>query len=115
MRRLLFNPLEQQPYSSGEYDATNHKFVLDKPLEDDHLYYGYIVGTTYGYQSCFLLDTYKKEEISLYTTPFLFVASDGTLKSFSAYLEGNKLIIDTDGTTGVSNEDSYIISIYRSM
>lgn len=116
MRRLLFNPLAQKPYASGEYNNTNVNFVLDKSLEDEHLYYGHIVGKTYGYQSCFLLDTHKKyETVLFYTTPFVFVASDGTLKSFTAWLEDNKLTIETDGTTGVSNEDNYIIYIYRLM
>ena len=33
MRKLLFNPLAQQPYASGEYDPVNKYFLLDKKLE----------------------------------------------------------------------------------
>ena len=33
MRRLLFNPLAQQPYASSEYDSVNQYFLLDKKLE----------------------------------------------------------------------------------
>ena len=42
MRRLLFNPLAQQPYASGEYDINNQIFILDKPLETGHVYYAVI-------------------------------------------------------------------------
>ena len=115
MRRLLFNPLAQQPYASGEYKFANKEFVLDKSLEDGHLYYARIICDTFGYQSCFFLDTHNVNEFSCYTTPFVFVASDGTLKSFTAKVEGNKLIIETNGTADVSNEDSFIIYIYKLM
>lgn len=33
MRRLLFNPLAQKPYASGEYSSVNKIFLLDKKLE----------------------------------------------------------------------------------
>lgn len=42
MRRLLFNPLEQEPYTSGEYNINEQKFILDKPLEANHIYYAIV-------------------------------------------------------------------------
>ena len=75
MRRLLFNPLAQQPYASGEYDSQNDKFVLDKSLEYGHLYYARIICTSTAYQTCCLIDTcnYAGE---VWTTPFTFITSN---------------------------------------
>ena len=38
MRRLVFNPLEQQPYASGEYTSAGRFFTLDKALDINKLY-----------------------------------------------------------------------------
>lgn len=42
MRRLLFNPLEQEPYTSGEYNNVKHLFYLDKGLKSGYYTYSII-------------------------------------------------------------------------
>ena len=39
MRRLLFNPLAQQPYTSGEYSAQQTAFYIDNEIVDNGLYF----------------------------------------------------------------------------
>ena len=113
MRRLLFNPLDQESYASGEYDAQNVKFVLDKSLEYGHLYYARIICTTTAYQTCCLIDTcnYSGE---IWTTPFAFIASNDDFKTLNAYLENNTIVID-GGNGAPSGTEKYSIYIYKLM
>lgn len=41
MRRLLFNPLAQEPYASGKYDQVNKYFYIDRALETG--FYTYLI------------------------------------------------------------------------
>ncbi len=50
MRRLLFNPLAQQPYATGEYSAQQQVFILDNPIVDTGLYFCIITRTSVGEQ-----------------------------------------------------------------
>lgn len=56
MRRLLFNPLAQQPYASGELDKIKAQFVLDKPLEKGHMYIARVFNTDIQEVSTTIID-----------------------------------------------------------
>ena len=56
MRRLLFNPLAQQPYASGELDKIKGQFVLDKALEKGHIYIARVFNTDAEEVSTTILD-----------------------------------------------------------
>ena len=55
MRRLLFNPLDQEPYASGEYNPSTKYFLLDKPL-------------VYGLYLCVMHVELAEAEINTYTS-----------------------------------------------
>ena len=111
MRRLLFNPLEQEPYTSGEYDILNTKFVLDKSLEYGHLYYARIICTSSNYQTCCLIDTCNYES-TIYTTPITLIAANDDYQIFGAYLENNSIVVD-EGNATMGTTANYIIYIYK--
>lgn len=113
MRRLLFNPLAQQPYASGEYDNQNSKFVLDKTLEYGHLYYARIICTSADYQTSCLIDSCNYNG-TVYTTPITLIAPNGDYKIFGAYLENNAIFVD-EGNATIGTNDNYIIYIYKLM
>lgn len=116
MRRLLFNPLEQEPYTSGTLDKVNNRFVLDNPLEKNHVYYCKIFsGTDTSITTC-IIDT-AMMSTSHYTTPFILLNANGNYKYFHGdwYVENKKYItIDTTNDTP-SSDDDYIIYIYKLM
>lgn len=111
MRRLLFNPLAQQPYATGEYNQ--YKFVLDKPLEYGHIYYCVIYNVRERFQTlCFINATYKDD--TPITTPFIFYDIDGVNNIFCAKYMNNALIIMDDNFTATQNND-YMIYVYKLM
>lgn len=115
MRRLLFNPLAQKPYASGELDKVNHRFVIDKPLEENRVYYCKIISNTDVSMTTCIIDTTKSD--SHYTTPFVLLNNAGNYKYFYGdwYVANKKYItIDTTNDTLSSDED-YIIYIYKLM
>ena len=56
MRRLLFNPLAQEPYASGELDKNNGRFVLNKALEKGHIYIARVFNTDIQEVSTTIID-----------------------------------------------------------
>ena len=111
MRRLLFNPLAQQPYAIGNYNQ--NKFVLDKPLEYGHIYYCVIYNEIERHQtSCFINTTYKAD--TPITTPFNLHDIDGVNNIFCAKYMDNELIIMDDNLTPTHNND-YVIYVYKLM
>lgn len=44
---MNYNPFEK-PFASGEYVQEGQKFVLDKPLESNHIYYAIVYSTSRG-------------------------------------------------------------------
>ena len=116
MRRLLFNPLAQQPYASGKLDKVNNRFVIDNPLEENHVYYCKIFsGTDTSLMPCIIDITMKTD--TYYTTPFALLNANGDLKYFhgDCYIQEPKYInIDTTNDT-ISTDDNYDIYIYKLM
>ena len=119
MRRLLFNPLEQQPYASGEYAANSNgiaRFTLDKPIEQGHLYYGRIVSSSAANETLLILDTLDTSVEEYVTTPFIMFASDGIPNHFYGTATKGSKYIDVDRKLKIPTADeSYIICIYQLM
>ena len=113
MRRLLFNPLAQQPYASGELNMETKQFLLDKKIEYGHLYYARIICTSYEYQTCCLIDAcdYKN---TIFTTPIAFIGSNDDFAVANARVDEGVLSID-EGSVTISTTNSYIVYIYKLM
>ena len=111
MRRLLFNPLAQQPYASGEYKQ--YKFVLDKPLELGHIYYCVIYDNRERFQtSCFINATH--ENYTPITTAFNFRDAEGINSIFCAkYIDNEIIIVDAINTP--INDNESVIYVYKLM
>ena len=113
MRRLLFNPLDQEPYASGEYDKALNQFILDKPVESGHLYYARIISSSLESQTCCLIDA-SKNSSGIKISPFTFLNNQGFYDVFTGSIIDNYLTIDKDVNTPTADED-YIVYIYKLM
>ena len=114
MRRLLFNPLAQQPYASGVLDKSNNQFVLDNPLEEGHLYYCKIFSFTDSSLTTCIIDTTNGIDTH-YTTPFVLIDVDTNYKNFYGmwYKNNAKHIVINTASASISTDDDYIIYVYK--
>ena len=117
MRRLLFNPLAQQPYASGEYDIQYQKFILDKPLELNHVYYAVVYSTgrksTFG--PTFIDFRFKKfEQQGVITSIPLYNDTDDVYIFGLIFLENdiNVNVVNPSVTPSTSDE-GFKIYIYK--
>lgn len=116
MRRLLFNPLAQKPYASGEYVPSTHRFVLDKEIKANHLYYLFIESSSADSSTCALLDT-RSTRSRHNTSVFAFIGASGSERPFhaKASIDSNYItIVLNDGDNPTTDED-YTIHVYQLM
>lgn len=115
MRRLLFNPLAQKPYASGEYVPSTQRFVLDKEIKANHLYYLFIESSSADSSTCALLDT-RSTRSSHNTSVFAFIAASGYERPFhaKAFIDSNYITIVLNGDNPTTDED-YTIHVYQLM
>ena len=113
MRRLLFNPLAQQPYASGVYDIVNHYFVVDKKIELNHVYYLVFETPTSDSQTCAIVDTRNLRYEKL-TSAFPFLNANGKYSIFFAKIDENHITLQGFGVNATSDEE-YNVYIYQLM
>lgn len=117
MRRLLFNPLAQQPYASGEYYTNSNdiaRFTLDKAIERGHLYYGRIVSSSAANETLLMFDTLDNSVEEYVTTPFIMFDENGIPNHFygTAINDSKYIEIDKNLHMPTADED-YTIYIYQ--
>ena len=93
MRRLLFNPLAQQPYASGEYSAIQKAFILDNPIVDNGLYFCIITATSTGeqiaHECCFL---YLNEPKHTENVEYITLGVTYSYKLFISTIDSKKYV-----------------------
>ena len=116
MRRLLFNPLDQKPYASGEYEPSTHRFVLDKKIKGNHLYYLLIESLSADTSTCALLDT-RSTRGAIITSVFAFVGASGYERPFhaSATTDRNYITIVLNDSDNPTTDEDYTIYVYQLM
>lgn len=79
MRRLLFNPLEQEPYASGVYTSNGRYFTLDKSLDiNNKLYLICVHSNDYDGTLTFILFIPNIEAFDYHTNACRFAGLNGT-------------------------------------
>lgn len=116
MRRLLFNPLVQQPYARGEYEPSTHRFVLDKEIKANHLYYLFIESSSADSSTCALLDT-RSTRSMLNTSVFAFIGVSGYERPFhaKASIDSKYITIVLNDSDNPTTDEDYTIYVYQLM
>ena len=112
MRRLLFNPLAQQPYASGEYDSLYTRFVIDKPLEYGNLYIVQVYNTDLKEVSTTIMDLTHTGNCAISSLHL----SDSTEIAEPFYLYYNKeapTYINTGSDQAQSLVNNFVIYFYK--
>ena len=113
MRRLLFNPLAQQPYAIGEYNHVSEVFVLDKNLERKQVYYLKIISGVYSYGPS-ILDFRNEEDFSVSNIAILDASGDPNC--YAIYCEAGSNIINISNiNVSLEPNKQYSIYAYQSM
>ena len=112
MRRMNYNPLNNV-YASGEYNHEIKQFVLDKNLEENHVYYLKVLNGAYSYGPA-ILDFRNQED---FTTSIIAIkdASD-TPYTYSVSCEiGANVISISNINKSLDAGEEYLIYIYQLM
>lgn len=112
MRRMNYNPFENV-YASGEYDKEGQRFILDRSLEPNHIYYLNVFSPTglcsFGPS---LLDFRDNSDFVVSMIPMFDVSEEVYIFGLRVNRESN-IIATTHPAVAISPNDEYTIYVYR--
>ena len=118
MRRMNYNPFEK-PFASGEYDINNQRFLLDKPIDANHVYYAVIYsdGRISSFGPAFVDFRFKKigQKYAITSIP-LIDNSDDTYIFGLRFAENDKNVdVIHPAVTPSTSDEGFVIYIYQLM